>query len=183
MEDGWALVISVAKVTRCKWMWSPSDNQLNESIKLIVQILMNRARCRIIPEIGQVQFGYVEDYGTRNTISYIHPHSAHPGKWSSNIYKVCPTSSNEAQVKLIKKRFVWPNMITNTREWVTTYLEWQTKSPISTFANSDTSFTRIHVEIVGRLLMCQGYQYLLTVADRFSRWPTALPIKQTPKQF
>ena len=52
-----------------------------------------------------------------------------------------------------------------------------TKSPIGTFNNPDARFSHIHIDLVGPMPICQDYQYLLTVVDRFSRWPTAVLIK------
>ena len=39
--------------------------------KIILRILLLRARSRITPEIGKEQFGFVEDAGTRNAISVL----------------------------------------------------------------------------------------------------------------
>ena len=75
-------------------------------------------------------------------------------------------------------------MNTDIREWVSTCLKCQqckihrhTKSPIGTFSNPDAQFSHLHIDLVGPMPMCQDYQYLLTVVDRFSQWPTAVPIK------
>ena len=94
--------------------------------------------------------------------------------------------SKRATVKLITDRFVWPNMNSDVRDWVSYCLECQkckvhrhTKSPIGTFNKPDARFSHINVDIVGPSPICQGYQYLLTKVDRFSRWPTAIPIKDT----
>ena len=89
-----------------------------------------------------------------------------------------------ATVKLITDRFLWANMNSDVRDWVSECLECQkckvhrhTKSPFYTFSKPDARFSHIHVDIDGPLPTCQGYQYLLTIVDRFSRWPTAIPIK------
>lgn len=94
--------------------------------------------------------------------------------------------SKRVTVKLITDRLVWPNMNADIQEWASTCLECQkckvhrhTKSPIGTYSNPDARFSHIHANLVGPLPMCQDYQYLLTVVDRFLQWPTTILIKDT----
>ena len=75
-------------------------------------------------------------------------------------------------------------MNADIREWVSTCLKFQqckihrhTKSPIGTFSNPDARFSHLHIDLVGPMQMCQDYRYLLMVVGCFSRWPTAVPIK------
>ena len=69
-------------------------------------------------------------------------------------------------------------MNTDIREWVSPCLKCQQcKVHRHTFSNPDARFSHIHIDLVGPMPICQDYQYLLTMVDRFLRWPTAVPIK------
>ena len=50
-----------------------------------------------------------------------------------------------------------------------------TSTPLSTFAPPSARFDAIHLDLVGPLPHSNGYTYLLTVIDRFTRWP-AFPL-------
>ena len=40
-----------------------------------------------------------------------------------------------------------------------------------------TRLASIHVDMAGSLPVCEGQRYHLTVVDKFTRWPKAIPIE------
>ncbi|GBN11656.1 hypothetical protein AVEN_102856-1 [Araneus ventricosus] len=81
-----------------------------------------------------------------------------------------------ASTKLICARYVWPGMKYQIKQWVRccescqrSKIQRHTKTPLRTFSLPDARFTHIHIDIVGPLPPSEGYNYLLTIIDRFSR--------------
>ena len=44
-------------------------------------------------------------------------------------------------------------------------------------SSSSTTISHVHVDIVGPLPTSRGYTYLLTILDRTTRWPEAVPLQ------
>lgn len=100
----------------------------------------------------------------------------------NNIHGLAHPGIN-ASVKLMTDRFVWPNINKDCRSWAKTCLDCQrakvgrhVHKVVGDFPLATQRFTHVHLDIVGPLLPSEGYRYLLTAIDRFSRWAEAVPL-------
>jgi len=92
--------------------------------------------------------------------------------------------SKKSTIKQISERFVWLNMKKDIAEMVKTCIACQkckiaqhNKTALENFSVPDQRFTWIHIDLVGPLPPSNGYKYLLTCIDRYTRWPAAIPIE------
>lgn len=90
----------------------------------------------------------------------------------------------KASVKLVTQRYAWPNMRRDVQDWTRCCTACQrskvgrhTRAPLGTFLTPDARFQHVHIDLVGPLPPSNGFSYLLTCIDRFSRWPEAVPLQ------
>ena len=87
--------------------------------------------------------------------------------------------------RLLQRNVVWPSMRTDVQGWVKECVACQKykvarhlKPPLFHFPCT-SRFETIHLDLVGPLPIDNGYQYILTMMDRASRWPEAVPLRST----
>ena len=82
----------------------------------------------------------------------------------------------------VASKVVWPSMREDVSRWARECLQCQqakvlrhTVPPIGEFLVPDKRFEHIHIDLV-TLPLSNGFKYLLTMVDRFTRWPVAVPL-------
>ena len=83
----------------------------------------------------------------------------------------------------IAEKFVWPSLRADVTRWARECQHCQRAKvlrnvapPIGDFEVPNKRFEHLNLDLV-TLSPSNGYRYLLTIVDRFSRWPVAIPIK------
>lgn len=89
----------------------------------------------------------------------------------------------KATIKLISDRFIWPGFAKDCRRWCQTCVACQrskvtrhVQSPPGHFSSPTSRLKHVHIDIIGPMPPCSGYQYCLTAVDRYTRWPEAWPM-------
>ena len=123
-------------------------------------LVINPAKC----EFGKAE----ENFSRRDIFDSLHSLS-HPGVKASR--------------HLVCSRYVWPNMKRDIANWTRACHDCQqskiqrhVKAPLQAFEAPGSRFSSIHIDIVGPLPSSNGYTYLFTCIDRYTRWPEAIPM-------
>lgn len=83
----------------------------------------------------------------------------------------------------VSQIYFWPKMNMDLKVWAKNCIPCQknkvvrhTRSPVNTIPIPPARFRHIHIDIVGPLPSSDGFRYIVTMVDRFTRWPEAFPI-------
>lgn len=86
--------------------------------------------------------------------------------------------------KQITTKFFWPAMNRDVGVWTRACLDCQrakihrhVTTPLSEFPPSQR-FEHIHIDIIGPLRLSNDYRYCVTIIDRCTKWPEAVPLME-----
>jgi hypothetical protein len=84
---------------------------------------------------------------------------------------------------LIAEKLIWKGMQKQTGAWAkqcvscqSSKIQTHVQAPLEKIVIPQRRFDHIHVDLVGPLPPSNGFTYLFSVIDRFSRWPEAIPL-------
>lgn len=122
-------------------------------------------------------------------ISLGQPRPVVPAVWRRRVFEALHCLSHpgrKSSQQLVTAKFVWHGLKKDVRDWTTACLECQrakvhrhTKAPLTPFNVPERRFDHVHVDLVGPLPPSRGCTYLLTMIDRTTRWPEAVPLSST----
>lgn len=109
-----------------------------------------------------------------------------PKKYRRNAYKAQHDISHpgvRATRRIISAKYFWPEMNKEVAEWTRACNDCQRAkiqrhviSPLGAFPPSNR-FEHVHIDIVGPLLPSEDHRYVVTMIDRCTKWPEAVPVK------
>ena len=110
-----------------------------------------------------------------------------PFNWRRTVFDIIHGLGHpgvERTRQTISDKFYWPTMREDSSRWARECQQCQlakinrhTTPPIGEFTVPERRFSHLNLDLVGPLPLSNGFKYLLTAVDRFTRWPIAVPLR------
>uniref|UniRef100_A0AAV2JWZ2 Gypsy retrotransposon integrase-like protein 1 n=1 Tax=Knipowitschia caucasica TaxID=637954 RepID=A0AAV2JWZ2_KNICA len=136
-------------------------------------------------QLGKVAVG-ASGVGLWCDLSTGQPRPLVPASWQRSVFETIHGLSHpgrKASVRLVSQKFVWRGLKRDVRAWVDSCVACQrakvhrhTKAPLEPFVVPERRFDHVNIDLVGPLPPSRGFTYLLTMVDRTTRWPEAVPL-------
>lgn len=88
-----------------------------------------------------------------------------------------------ASVKLLTQHVIWPDIKKDVRKMARNCINCQKskvtkhqKSALGNYELVSQRFSNVHLDIIGPLPVSENQRYCVTLIDRFTRWPEAIPV-------
>ena len=122
-------------------------------------------------------------------LSLGHPRPLVPAGWRRAVFDAVHGLSHPGRkpsVRLVAQKFVWRGLKKDVLAWAGSCVPCQrakvhrhARAPLETFSVPERRFDHVNVDLVGPLPSSCGFTHLLTMVDRTTRWPEAVPLSST----
>ncbi|XP_054647648.1 uncharacterized protein gdpd2 isoform X2 [Dunckerocampus dactyliophorus] len=112
-----------------------------------------------------------------------------PARWRRKVFDAVHGLSHPGRkpsARLVSQKFVWRGLKKDVLAWSDSCVACQRakvqchiKMPLETFQVPERRFDHVNIDLVGPLPGSQGFTHLLTMVDRTTRWPEAVPLSST----
>ena len=150
---------------------------------------VDMAACRTaIPRLQLKDIPFGPNNTTRD-VSLGRPHPLVPVSFYRRIFDTLHGLSHpgiRATRKLVAHKYVWHGLGRQVGEWAKSCIACQRAkvnfhhhAPLCKYNEPLLRFDHVNVDLVGPLPLSKGFTHLLTVVDRVTRWPEAIPLAST----